>query len=612
MAEPSLSAGYDGKIKLWKVADWTLTGTLENWGTAYDLDFSLDGKVLASASYTRVILWSVENGEQLTSLTGDAEWVHSVNFSPDSKTLASSGDDGTVHVQNIESYLQPLQQRKMVRLIYFLPNNRMPQPDVAIKLDTLIKNAQQFYAEQMDTHGFGRKTFTFETDTTGRAVVHQVNGKFANAYYNNDTLDKVLTEISEKFDVSKNIYLISIDIASERIDDHMSCGRGGVHGAVGGQLIIPASGACFDGDFGIDVAAHELGHAFGLQHDFRNDAYLMSYGSTRDQLSHCAAEWLNVHRYFNTNQTYFNQPTTIKMHTPIALPPNTIRVSFEVTDADGLHQAQLQTTSTDPEQSPGYPKLIDYKSLSGESSIVEFMTTQVTSKTDEVILQFIDSKGNFTLQTFSIKPNDIGHVDVNNDGKVNVIDLVMVALNFNTIAVRNAALNPDINRDGYVDRHDILLVIEALEALEPEEDNPAAPTLTDANLQRWITEAKQQSIGIADFQRGIAVLEQLLTPPRPAETALLPNYPNPFNPETWIPYQLAKPAEVILTIYAANGQVIRTLELGTLPAGIYQTKNRAAYWDGKNSVGEPIASGVYFYTLTAGDFTATRKMLIRK
>ena len=98
----------------------------------------------------------------------------------------------------------------------------------------------------------------------------------------------------------------------------------------------------------------------------------------------------------------------------------------------------------------------------------------------------------------------------------------------------------------------------------------------------------------------------------PDETALLSNYPNPFNPETWIPYQLSKPADVTLTIYAVNGVLVRTLILGHQPTGMYQTRSRSAYWDGRNTVGEPVASGVYFYTLTADEFTATRKMLIRK
>ncbi len=98
----------------------------------------------------------------------------------------------------------------------------------------------------------------------------------------------------------------------------------------------------------------------------------------------------------------------------------------------------------------------------------------------------------------------------------------------------------------------------------------------------------------------------------PDKTALLHNYPNPSNPETWIPYQLTEATEVTFHIYAVNGTLVRTLDVGHQPAGIYHYRPRAAYWDGKNAVGEPVASGVYFYTLTAGDFTATRKMLIRK
>ena len=98
----------------------------------------------------------------------------------------------------------------------------------------------------------------------------------------------------------------------------------------------------------------------------------------------------------------------------------------------------------------------------------------------------------------------------------------------------------------------------------------------------------------------------------PSETALLANYPNPFNPETWIPYQLAVPAEVTLTIFDMNGGTVRRLEVGHQSAGMYQSRGRALYWDGRNQSGESVASGLYFYTLRAGEFTATRKMLVQK
>ncbi|MDE0427264.1 MAG: T9SS type A sorting domain-containing protein [Candidatus Poribacteria bacterium] len=98
----------------------------------------------------------------------------------------------------------------------------------------------------------------------------------------------------------------------------------------------------------------------------------------------------------------------------------------------------------------------------------------------------------------------------------------------------------------------------------------------------------------------------------PTGMTLLPNYPNPFNPETWIPYQLSRTSDVTVSIYSVNGMLVRRLDLGYQPAGIYQSRSRAVYWNGRNEFGEPVASGLYFYTLTAGDFSATRKMLIRK
>ena len=117
---------------------------------------------------------------------------------------------------------------------------------------------------------------------------------------------------------------------------------------------------------------------------------------------------------------------------------------------------------------------------------------------------------------------------------------------------------------------------------------------------------------IVRFEVGDVPAAPDLTAESPQTTQLLPNYPNPFNPETWIPYQLSKPAKVRISIYAADGQLVRNLNLGHQPIGIYKSRSRAVYWDGRNELSEPVASGVYFYTLTAEEFTDTRKMLILK
>ena len=115
-----------------------------------------------------------------------------------------------------------------------------------------------------------------------------------------------------------------------------------------------------------------------------------------------------------------------------------------------------------------------------------------------------------------------------------------------------------------------------------------------------------------DVKRHRIQLPTLFLQEIPTETELLRNYPNPFNPETWIPYRLAQDAFVTLTIYDGNGQIVRTLDAGHQVASIYESRSKAAYWDGRNNLGESVASGVYFYTLTAGDFSATRKMVILK
>ena len=115
-----------------------------------------------------------------------------------------------------------------------------------------------------------------------------------------------------------------------------------------------------------------------------------------------------------------------------------------------------------------------------------------------------------------------------------------------------------------------------------------------------------------DVKRSRIQLPALVLQEIPAETELLRNYPNPFNPETWIPYRLAEDAFVTLTIYDGSGQVVRTLDVGHQVAAVYESRSKAIYWDGRNEVGERVASGLYFYHLSAGDYSATLKMVILK
>ena len=206
--------------------------------------------------------------------------------------------------------------------------------------------------------------------------------------------------------------------------------------------------------------------------------------------------------------------------------------------------------------------------------------------------------------------------DVDGNGIVNILDLVRIA----TRLGRTGPDAADVNGDGVVNIHDIVLAA-ALMGTEAAAPSAFAGIgaghrhlpLRPEDIQLWLTQIQSVDLYDPTFQRGVIVLKHLMEALTPKKTALLPNYPNPFNPETWIPYQLSEPADVTLTIYTADGQLIRTLSLGHQPAGVYQNRSRAAHWDGRNELGELVASGIYFYTLrVSGEFTATRKLLIQK
>ena len=205
--------------------------------------------------------------------------------------------------------------------------------------------------------------------------------------------------------------------------------------------------------------------------------------------------------------------------------------------------------------------------------------------------------------------------DVNRDGQTNILDLILVGQDMGKARSSNA--RTDVNKDGRRNISDLVLVAQHLGALSGISAAPSAFATNDmrldpAMIRGWIAQAEIEDDGSLAFQQGVANLQQLLALLIPEKTALLRNYPNPFNPETWIPYQLSESTEVTVRIYAVSGTLIRTLRLGHQPAGLYRQQSRAAYWDGKNELGESVASGIYFYTLIAGDFIGTRKMLIMK
>ena len=288
---------------------------------------------------------------------------------------------------------------RTVRMIYFLPNDRQPHPHIDAKIDALIKDAQYFYAEVMEKHGFGRKTFTFEADQSGNVVLHHVSGRFDTAHYDENRFQCV-DEVSEQFDTSENIYLIVVDLDLDRF------GSGGF----ASMLNYGAGGVAITFALDFSTIAHELGHTFGLDHDGRYDDVKLVYlrpsdfnDISTDMLrSFCAASLLNVSQYFNAgiDQVSPDSRTIINMLPPVASAPDTIRYHFEVTDPDGLYHVQLV-------QRHGL-RILDYKRLDGGSSIVEFIIPTSRMRAETLIyLQVTDVYGNITRRWFS---NDITHL----------------------------------------------------------------------------------------------------------------------------------------------------------------------------------------------------------
>ena len=201
--------------------------------------------------------------------------------------------------------------------------------------------------------------------------------------------------------------------------------------------------------------------------------------------------------------------------------------------------------------------------------------------------------------------------DINNDGIVDIRDLVLISSSFGVETPAHPKV--DVNKDGQVNILDLLLVAAHFgESIDPAAPSTHVSTEHFDLVEQWLTEARLANDGSLPFQQGIAALERLINTATPKETVLLANYPNPFNPETWIPYDLAEGSEVEIEIYNVKGECVRRLSLGFQGAGSYRSRSRAAHWDGRNAVGEAVASGVYFYVFHAGKVKATRQMVILK
>ena len=611
----------------------------KNYGTFLTIEFSSDGKNVLCGD----AIYNLDEGKPILLLSDSDGYNRYVTFSPDEKTIVGAGKKGlrfwNIDLEEKEEEIEDIQDLNVLPTT--LNQNSEPEDDPILSVDPIATSKETM----PEIRGID-----YSPDGTELAVACKFGVWIYDPKLNNEVtlLDRNLgghkdTVASVKYSPDGNILVSSgdghgepvrlWDIKNKRLKYKLPDPkiRADVYGAQQAEFITGTNTVVIP----MNVYIH--------LYDMATGKYRYSLGELTDGIKSAALSPNNKLIVSSSENTLLLWD--IESYPSVTISPDTIN-ALEVDQ-----ELSFDINITNAKDISGYQILLDY-----DREKLEYIGTQYGNfLQDQLILQSkvsgntvylgalsssnseIDGSGKLLIVKFKVKIaedsvielndvilsdskgskfyawiNDVEILpppkcdflnikDVNKDCTINIQDLVLVATRLGSRSPEEY----DVNDDGIINIIDLILVAGSLGSIS------GAPTIRENHqIELWIEQAKQLNIDDPIFQKGILILEQLLR--KPIETKLLSNYPNPFNPETWIPYQLSEPSNITLSIHSIDGDMVRTISLGYKPQGLYHDRNKAIYWDGKNDIGETVSSGVYFYTLMANKFSQTKKMLILK
>ena len=598
------SGSHDGTVILWDVDTGQPKDTImgrANW--VWSVAFSPDGTLAIGRSDGTVLLWDVATGQPKDTLTGHTAWVESVAFTRDGSMLASGSGDNTVILWEVATG----------RPIAILPGHTAGVNSVAFSPDgTMLASGSDDTTVRLWDVIMGQPIATLTGHTSWvRSVAFSPDGSTLASGSGDRTV--LLWEIAPSaveytLSIPADYNLIHVPLKVTAVDGvpQTITSIGDLYDALGGANAVKLL-------LTLDSHTQEWFVYFGppakgtpADRELTDDMGILAEMKTSVQVRLTGTP-------LGTNGT-----------STITLNPDYNLVGLPLNDSRLTHVSDLFTL----------------EGIGGNAPVVIF--------TDNRAFKAVTPGGGpddipiIGGQAFILDAQEAATVAISGVGWSNTSGTAAAPLlSLKGIEVRDTTLvlglsgsivdgETGLKVEGFRVTVKNLSTGKAVTAVTGHDETDYQLTVVDIETRRAATigdilEISARSpnpfIGVKplrytvtaeDVKRSLIQLPELVVYEIPSETQLLHNYPNPFNPETWIPYRLAEDAFVTLTIYDLNGQVVRTLDVGHQIAAVYESRSKAVYWDGRNGLGEQVASGVYFYHLSAGNYSATRKMLIIK